>query len=163
MLILQLQGRIDDCTCNVDTVDYFNNVKIYPRLKSLLTKDYFRFYKVNLKRQCPFWTDDSRCAIRYCHIETCEEDAIPPGLKGEGRKYENKEGVLKNKVGISLDRIIMWTYSDTFIVECGRKPLRPRLQRRTRLLEYHYKCKTSRRIRTVEGLRRCAGQLLRCK
>lgn len=32
----QLEGKIDDCMCNVDTVDYFNNMKIFPRLQSLL-------------------------------------------------------------------------------------------------------------------------------
>ena len=37
---------MDDCECNVDTVDFFNNVKIFPRLQSLLVKDFFRFYKV---------------------------------------------------------------------------------------------------------------------
>lgn len=42
----QLSGKIDECTCNIDTVDHFNNVKIYPRLSSLLIKDYFRFFKV---------------------------------------------------------------------------------------------------------------------
>nr|CAD7568592.1 unnamed protein product [Timema californicum] len=57
--------------CNVDTVDHFNNMKIYPRLQSILRKNYFRFYKVNLNRECPFWSDDSRCAIRYCHVEPC--------------------------------------------------------------------------------------------
>ncbi|KAK4871679.1 hypothetical protein RN001_015803 [Aquatica leii] len=79
----ELQERtIDDCTCNVDTVDHFNNVKVYPRLRSLLTKNYFRFYKVNLKHMCPFWADDSKCAMKYCHVEACHESDIPPGLKG---------------------------------------------------------------------------------
>ncbi|ERL90554.1 ero1-like protein [Dendroctonus ponderosae] len=79
----QLEGKIDECSCNIDTVDSFNNVKIYPRLQSLLVKDYFRFFKVNLKRPCPFWVDDGGCAMRYCHVEYCEENAIPVGLKGE--------------------------------------------------------------------------------
>jgi ERO1-like protein alpha len=79
----QLHGKIDDCMCNVDTVDHFNNVKIYPRLRSLLHKGYFRFYKVNLRRPCPFWSDDSRCAMRYCHVEACEDKDIPVGLKGD--------------------------------------------------------------------------------
>ncbi|XP_068081523.1 ero1-like protein isoform X2 [Anabrus simplex] len=57
-------------------------MKIYPRLRSLLLKDYFRFYKVNLNKECPFWSDDSRCAIRYCHVEACLEEDIPVGLKG---------------------------------------------------------------------------------
>ncbi|XP_066137704.1 ero1-like protein [Euwallacea fornicatus] len=78
----QLQGKIDECSCNIDTVDSFNNVKIYPRLQSLLVKDYFRFFKVNLKRPCPFWVDDSHCAMRFCHVEYCEETAVPAGLKG---------------------------------------------------------------------------------
>lgn len=38
----KLHGQIDDCMCNVDTVDYFNNMKIFPRLQSLLHKPYFR-------------------------------------------------------------------------------------------------------------------------
>lgn len=102
-LNFQLKGSIDDCTCNVDTVDYFNNMKIYPRIQSLLVRDYFRFYKVNLKQDCPFWADDSKCAIRYCHVLPCRDvsiifaqylwfrrihchffqDDIPEGLKGE--------------------------------------------------------------------------------
>ncbi|XP_076175933.1 endoplasmic reticulum oxidoreductin-1-like protein [Ptiloglossa arizonensis] len=79
----KLKGSIDDCSCNVDTVDYFNNIKIYPRIQSLLVRDYFRFYKVNLKQECPFWTDDSKCAIRYCHVQPCQDEDIPDGLKGD--------------------------------------------------------------------------------
>ncbi|XP_035795439.1 ero1-like protein [Anopheles albimanus] len=83
----QLQGTIDDCSCNVDTVDYYNNVKIFPRLKSLLVKDFFRYYKVHLDKECPFWVDDSKCAMRFCHVEHCEEKDIPPGLKGDVSSY----------------------------------------------------------------------------
>ncbi|XP_076237215.1 endoplasmic reticulum oxidoreductin-1-like protein [Calliopsis andreniformis] len=79
----KLKGSIDDCSCNVDTVDYFNNMKIYPRLQSLLVRDYFRFYKVNLKQKCPFWADDSECAMRYCHVQPCQDEDIPEGLKGD--------------------------------------------------------------------------------
>nr|CAH7741415.1 unnamed protein product [Callosobruchus chinensis] len=90
----QLSGKIDECTCNIDTVDHFNNVKIYPRISSLLVKDYFRFYKVNLKRPCPFWSDDSKCAMRYCHVESCREDDVPPGIKGDS-------GMAKRSVDIN--------------------------------------------------------------
>lgn len=83
----QLQGTIDDCSCNVDTVDFYNNVKIFPRLRSLLVKDFFRYYKVNLMKECPFWVDDSKCAMRFCHVEHCEEKDIPPGLKGDVSSY----------------------------------------------------------------------------
>uniref|UniRef100_A0A1L8DUA8 Putative endoplasmic reticulum oxidoreductin-1-like protein n=1 Tax=Nyssomyia neivai TaxID=330878 RepID=A0A1L8DUA8_9DIPT len=78
----QLQGTIDDCACNVDTVDHFNNMKIYPRINSILASDYFRFYKVNLKQSCPFWADDSRCAMKFCSVQPCDERDIPEGIKG---------------------------------------------------------------------------------
>lgn len=78
----QLQGKVDDCLCNIDTIDQFNNYKIYPILKSLLQKDYFRFFKVNLKHPCPFWADDGRCTLRDCSVKTCSEDSIPQSLKG---------------------------------------------------------------------------------
>lgn len=93
-----MKGSLNDCSCNVNTVDYFNNVKIYPRLRSLLSKDYFRFYKVNLKRECPYWTDDSRCAIRYCHVEACAQDSIPPGLKGSPKNTVVESG----NVGVKM-------------------------------------------------------------
>ncbi|KAI5634651.1 endoplasmic reticulum oxidoreductin 1 (ERO1) domain-containing protein [Phthorimaea operculella] len=77
-----LHGALGDCSCNVDTIDYFNNVKIFPRLQSLVSKDYFRFYKVNLKKECPFWVDDSRCAMKYCHIKTCSKESVPAIANG---------------------------------------------------------------------------------
>lgn len=77
----QLKGSINDCSCSVDTVDYFNNNKIYPRLRSLLLKDYFRFYKINLYKQCPFWEDDGKCAMRFCSVSPCSDKDIPVGLR----------------------------------------------------------------------------------
>ncbi|XP_013106797.1 ero1-like protein [Stomoxys calcitrans] len=83
----ELEGSINDCGCEVDTVDHFNNIKIYPRLKSILVKNYFRFFKVNLHHQCPFWSDDSKCAMRFCQVQNCEEQTIPPGLKEQGYNH----------------------------------------------------------------------------
>lgn len=83
----ELHGALGDCSCNVDTIDYFNNVKIFPRIQSLVTKDYFRFYKVNLKKECPFWADDSRCAMKYCHIKTCTKESVP----GYENGYQNEQ------------------------------------------------------------------------
>ncbi|CAK9805062.1 Ero1-like protein [Anthophora quadrimaculata] len=101
----KLKGSIDDCSCNVDTVDYFNNMKIYPRLQSLLIRDYFRFYKVNLKQKCPFWTDDSKCAMRYCHVQPCQDEDIPDGLKGDMLRniYFNESPVDKYKATAEFD------------------------------------------------------------
>lgn len=74
----ELKGNVDECACSVDLVDRFNNYKIYPRLMSLLAKNYFRFFKVNLKKPCPFWADDSQCAMKSCAVQSCTEDNMPP-------------------------------------------------------------------------------------
>ncbi|KPP63820.1 ERO1-like protein alpha-like, partial [Scleropages formosus] len=62
-------GHIDDCTCDVETIDAFNNQKLFPKLQKLLQSDYFRFYKVNLNKPCPFWTDQSHCGLRDCAVK----------------------------------------------------------------------------------------------
>ncbi|NXA35638.1 ERO1A protein, partial [Eudromia elegans] len=67
----QVTGYLDDCTCDVETIDAFNNYKLFPRLNELLESDYFRYYKVNLKKPCPFWNDNSHCGIRDCAVKPC--------------------------------------------------------------------------------------------
>lgn len=49
----------------ISDVDSFNNVKIAPRLQSIVTMDYFRFVKLNLSKKCSLWSDNDRCAERY--------------------------------------------------------------------------------------------------
>lgn len=70
---LQLQGRVEECCCDVETVDRLNHDRIYPVLSRLLTRPFFNFYQVNLNRGCPFWPDNSKCVLRSCHVEACTE------------------------------------------------------------------------------------------
>ncbi|XP_042307617.1 ERO1-like protein beta isoform X3 [Sceloporus undulatus] len=77
----QLTGVLDDCLCDIESIDEFNNFKIYPKIQKLQERDYFRYYKVNLKRPCPFWADDGHCSIRDCHVEPCPESKVPVGIK----------------------------------------------------------------------------------
>lgn len=44
--LLQLTGVLDDCFCDVESIDVFNNFKIFPRIKQLTERDYFRYYRV---------------------------------------------------------------------------------------------------------------------
>uniref|UniRef100_A0A3P9D2U2 Endoplasmic reticulum oxidoreductase 1 beta n=1 Tax=Maylandia zebra TaxID=106582 RepID=A0A3P9D2U2_9CICH len=73
LLHSELTGVLDDCFCDVESIDIFNNLKIYPRIRKLTERDYFRYYRVNLKRPCPFWPDDGHCSIKDCHVEPCPE------------------------------------------------------------------------------------------
>uniref|UniRef100_A0A7N6B5B6 ERO1-like protein alpha n=1 Tax=Anabas testudineus TaxID=64144 RepID=A0A7N6B5B6_ANATE len=67
----QVTGNLDDCACDVETIDHFNNDQLFPKLQNLLESDYFRFYKVNLNKPCPFWTSSSHCGLRHCAVKPC--------------------------------------------------------------------------------------------
>uniref|UniRef100_A0A2D4J340 ERO1-like protein alpha n=1 Tax=Micrurus lemniscatus lemniscatus TaxID=129467 RepID=A0A2D4J340_MICLE len=83
----QVTGHLDDCTCDVETIDTFNNYNLFPQLQELLQSDYFRYYKVNLKKPCPFWSDGSHCGIRHCAVNPCPSEAVPCGIRSETNKY----------------------------------------------------------------------------
>lgn len=83
-------GHLDDCTCDVETIDAFNNYKLFPRLNELLESDYFRYYKVNLKKPCPFWNDNSHCGIRDCAVKPCPSDEVPDGIRSGSYKYSEE-------------------------------------------------------------------------
>ncbi|XP_068821703.1 ERO1-like protein alpha isoform X8 [Capricornis sumatraensis] len=86
----QVSGYLDDCTCDVETIDKFNNYRLFPRLQKLLESDYFRYYKVNLKRPCPFWNDISQCGRRDCAVKPCHSDEVPDGIKSASYKYSEE-------------------------------------------------------------------------
>nr|XP_015218063.1 PREDICTED: ERO1-like protein beta [Lepisosteus oculatus] len=91
-----LTGVLDDCFCDIESIDVFNNFKIYPRIQKLTERDYFRYYRVNLKRPCPFWPDDSHCAIKDCQVEPCPESKVPVGIKaGNYNKYSQAANAIK--------------------------------------------------------------------
>lgn len=46
--VLQLTGVLDDCFCDIESIDVFNNFRIYPHIRKLTERDFFRYYKVNL-------------------------------------------------------------------------------------------------------------------
>lgn len=83
-----LQGNVDDCSCQIETIDQFN-FKIQSQISRLVGHNYFRYFKINLHKKCPFWVDDSRCALKDCAVEHCVEDEVPIGLKG--LKYTESE------------------------------------------------------------------------
>ncbi|XP_028676759.1 ERO1-like protein beta isoform X3 [Erpetoichthys calabaricus] len=92
----QLTGVLDDCFCDIESIDVFNNFKIFPKMRQLIERDYFRYYKVNLKRPCPFWPDDGHCSIKDCHVEPCPESKVPVGIKaGNYNKYSEAANKMK--------------------------------------------------------------------
>jgi hypothetical protein len=46
-------------------------------LKNLKATPYFRTYKVNLERECPFWAQQRLCGNNKCAVCECSDSEIP--------------------------------------------------------------------------------------
>lgn len=74
-------NEIVKCACDDESLDSLNNRLIHPRLSSILQRVFFRYFKVNLERECPFWHDDNRCSIRDCAVKTCSAEELPASFR----------------------------------------------------------------------------------
>lgn len=52
-----------------------------PLLRDLVRTPFFRYFKVNLYCDCPFWPDDGMCMLRDCGVCECEPDEVPTPWK----------------------------------------------------------------------------------
>ncbi|KAI9246273.1 endoplasmic reticulum Oxidoreductin 1-domain-containing protein [Phascolomyces articulosus] len=70
------QGQIKDTCCDYRSVEEIQH-DIFEKIQSLVKTKFFRFYKLNLWRECPFWNDDGLCMNRDCSVETTDEASLP--------------------------------------------------------------------------------------
>lgn len=67
-------------TCDV-TFQEINeiNQKIRPELVSLVQSDFFKYFKLDLYKECPFWKDNNGyCVNRACAVDVVEDwDSLP--------------------------------------------------------------------------------------
>ncbi|CAO1635044.1 unnamed protein product [Jaminaea pallidilutea] len=71
-------GQIEDACCDYETVEKtLNTPKFYQTLVDLVKTDYFRYYRVDLYRDCPFWVENGLCMNRACTVEKASEEEIP--------------------------------------------------------------------------------------
>ncbi|CAH8456741.1 unnamed protein product [Schistosoma turkestanicum] len=76
-----LSGVVDDINADIQRITDFNNLKVLPRIKNILQKDFFHYFEVNLERGCPFFEDDKRCSSSACRVKDCPAEEIPLGLR----------------------------------------------------------------------------------
>lgn len=74
-------GMIEDCCCDYETVDSVNGEVLHPLLQQLVTTPFFRYFKVKLWCDCPFWPDDGMCRLRDCSVCECPENEFPEPFK----------------------------------------------------------------------------------
>ncbi|CAJ0745198.1 2693_t:CDS:10 [Entrophospora sp. SA101] len=69
-------GLISDACCDYKTVENINN-DLFPRLQELIKTDFFKYYKLNLYKECPFWHENGQCINQACAVETTDESNVP--------------------------------------------------------------------------------------
>ena len=81
----KLSGYLDDCSCEIPTLDQYNNVVVFPQIHRLMQRNFFRFYKANTGRKCKYWNLDWKCRFSTggCTVEACKPNEIPTGIKGK--------------------------------------------------------------------------------
>ncbi|CAF1215806.1 unnamed protein product [Rotaria magnacalcarata] len=72
---------IEDSNCPIAKLNDLNNQRLYPLLHKIVDKNYFRFYPVNLRKKCLFWSDDGHCSRRTCAIKQCSVEKLPEPLR----------------------------------------------------------------------------------
>lgn len=74
-------GIVEDCCCDYETVDSLNGAVLHPLLQDLVRTPFFRYFKVKLWCDCPFWPDDGMCKLRDCSVCECPENEFPEPFK----------------------------------------------------------------------------------
>ncbi|KAJ6301120.1 hypothetical protein OIU77_015430 [Salix suchowensis] len=75
------KGMIEDCCCDYESVDSVNGEVLHPLLQELVKTPFFRYFKVKLWCDCPFWPDDGMCRLRDCSVCECPENEFPEPFK----------------------------------------------------------------------------------
>ncbi|KAL6595877.1 ERO1-domain-containing protein [Neocallimastix californiae] len=93
MLNLKFEGDISDCQCKYESVEEMNK-EISPILKDLVETTYFRYYKVDLWKECPFWPDGGLlCTSERCSVPSVDEEKIPEEWKTENLSRVEKSSI----------------------------------------------------------------------
>ncbi|KAH7929869.1 endoplasmic oxidoreductin [Leucogyrophana mollusca] len=69
-------GPIETTMCHYETVESVNE-ELYSNLKELVQTPFFKYFQVDLYRECPFWHENGFCMNRECGITTVDESEIP--------------------------------------------------------------------------------------
>lgn len=70
-------GPIDATLCDYETVETVNRA-LFKNLHELVQTPFFKYFQVDLYRECPFWDDHGSCNNPGCAITTVDESEIPP-------------------------------------------------------------------------------------
>ncbi|KAH9935323.1 endoplasmic oxidoreductin [Fomitopsis serialis] len=71
-----LTGPIETTLCDYETIESVND-ELFNQLHALVETPFFKYFRVDLYRDCPYWEENGFCANRECGITTVDESEIP--------------------------------------------------------------------------------------
>ncbi|OAQ24880.1 endoplasmic oxidoreductin [Linnemannia elongata AG-77] len=72
----------DSSCCDYETVGKLN-IDFSAKLQEIVSMPFFRYFKVNLYKECPFWDNAGLCMNRDCSVETMDKQKIPEQWRSE--------------------------------------------------------------------------------
>ncbi|KAJ7968974.1 Endoplasmic reticulum oxidoreductin-1 [Quillaja saponaria] len=102
----KFSGMVEDCCCDYETVDHLNNEVLHPFLQELVKTPFFRYFKVKLWCDCPFWPDDGMCRLRDCSVCECPENEFPESFKKPHRLPFDDLVCQEGKPEAAVDRTV---------------------------------------------------------
>ncbi|EOY27644.1 hypothetical protein QUC31_012614 [Theobroma cacao] len=113
-------GIVQDCCCDYETVDHLNEEVLHPLLQELVKTPFFRYFKVKLWCDCPFWPDDGMCRLRDCSVCECPESEFPELFKKPNHRGLSSDDLMcqEGKPQAAVDRTLDskafrgWTETD---------------------------------------------------
>ncbi|XP_034678240.1 endoplasmic reticulum oxidoreductin-1-like isoform X3 [Vitis riparia] len=100
-------GIVEDCCCHYETVS-LNEEVLHPQLQELVTMPFFRYFKVKLRCNCPFWPDDGMCKLRDCSVCECPESEFPEPFKSPFKRTLQSDNLAcqEGKPQATVDRTL---------------------------------------------------------
>ncbi|CAA7261669.1 unnamed protein product [Cyclocybe aegerita] len=71
-----LTGPIETTLCDFETMESVNE-QLFSNLSELVHMPFFRYFQVDLYRECPFWPDQGFCNNPSCAITSVDESDVP--------------------------------------------------------------------------------------
>ncbi|KAJ7947332.1 endoplasmic reticulum oxidoreductin-1-like [Quillaja saponaria] len=102
----KFSGIVEDCCCDYETVDHLNNEVLHPSLQEIVKTPFFRYFKVKLWCDCPFWPDDGMCRLRDCSVCECPENEFPESFKKPHRLPSDNLVCQEGKPEAAVDRTV---------------------------------------------------------
>ncbi|CAM6095562.1 unnamed protein product [Calypogeia fissa] len=78
-----LTGVVEDCCCEYETIYSLNHEILHSLLHEIVKQPFFRYFKVKLWCDCPFWPEDGMCRLRDCSVCECPDGEFPETFKKE--------------------------------------------------------------------------------